>query len=130
MWLRFVTVRPGSSMATQFLDWCCERLAAQGKRSWLLIWDNASWHISKIVRIWIREHNQQVKQKGCGVHILPLRHPTKSPWLNPIEPKWVHGKRAIAEPHGLLSAKQLTERICTYFGCSSEPFLSLGETAL
>jgi transposase len=71
-----------------------------------------------------------VKQKGCGVHILPLRLPTKSPWLNPIEPKWVHGKRAIAEPHGLLWAKQLTERICTYFGCSSEPFLSLGEMAL
>jgi len=82
------------------------------------------------VRTWIREHNQQVKQKGCGVHILPLRLPTKSPWLNPIEPKWVHGKRAIVEPNGLLSAKQLTKRICAYFGCSSEPFLSLGETVL
>ena len=24
--------------------------------------------------------------------------PSKSPWLNNIEPKWVHGKRAIVEP--------------------------------
>ncbi len=41
MWLRFVTGRPVSDISTQFLDWCCERLAKQGKRAWLLIWDNA-----------------------------------------------------------------------------------------
>ncbi|EFH88314.1 transposase [Ktedonobacter racemifer] len=129
MWLRFVTGRPVSAISTQFLDWCCERLAAQGKRAWLLIWDNASWHISKIVRTWIRKHNQQVKQTGTGVRILPFRLPTQSPWLNPIEPKWVHGKRAIVEPDGLLSAQQLAERICSHFGCSSEPHLSLPEKA-
>src|ERR1700680_3140511 len=49
MWLRFVSGRPVSDISTQFLDWCCERLAKQGKRAWLLIWDNASWHVSKIV---------------------------------------------------------------------------------
>jgi hypothetical protein len=28
-----------------------------------------------------------------------------SPWLNPIEPKkWVHGKRKVVEPDGLLTA--------------------------
>ena len=87
MWLRFVTGRPVSDMPTHFLEWCCEKVAAQGKRSWLLIWENASWHLSHIVRTWIREHNQQVKQTGTGVRILPFRLPTKSPWLNPIEPK-------------------------------------------
>jgi transposase len=127
MWLRFVSGRPVSDLSTQFLDWCCDRLAAQGKRAWLLIWDNASWHISKIVQSWIREHNHQVKRTGKGVRLLPLRLPTQSPWLNPIEPKWVHGKRAIVEPNGLLSAKQLAQRIRSHFGCSSEAHLSLSE---
>jgi len=129
MWLRFVSGRPVSDISTQFLDWCCERLAKQGKRAWLLIWDNASWHGSKIVRTWIRQHNSQVKAEGKGVRILPCFLPTKSPWLNPIEPKWVHGKRAIVEPDGLLSAQQLAQRVCSYFGCSYEPHLSIPEKA-
>jgi transposase len=125
--LRFVTGRPVSDITTQFLQWECELLQAQGKTAWLLIWDNASWHVSKIVRTWIREHNSQVKTVGKGVRILPCFLPTKSPWLNPIEPKWVHGKRAVVEPNGLLSARQLAERICAYFKCSYEPHLVLSE---
>jgi transposase len=112
MALRFVDGRPVSAITTQFLDWYCTQLEAAGKRAWLLIWDNASWHTSKTVRTWIREHNRQVKCTGKGGRILPLFLPTHSPWLNPIEPQWVHGKRAIVEPNGLLSAKQLAERIC------------------
>ena len=76
---------------------------------------------------WIREHNQQVKQTGKGVRILPLLLPTQSPWLNPIEPKWVHGKRNVVEHDGLLTAQQLAERVCAYFGCSYEPPLSIVE---
>jgi hypothetical protein len=78
MWLRFVTGRPVSGITTQFLAWCSDRLAALGKSSWLLIWDHASWHISKNVRTWLREHNQQVKQTGKGVRILPLFLPKQS----------------------------------------------------
>lgn len=125
MWLRFVSGRPVSAITTQFLDWCCQSLQKLGKTHWLLIWDNASWQKSLIVRTWIREHNRLVKQTDTGVRILPFRLPTKSPWLNPIEPKWVHGKRAIVETDGLLSAQQLAERVCSHFGCSSEPHLSL-----
>jgi hypothetical protein len=125
MWLRFVTGRPVSAITLQFLSWCCQRLEKEGKRNWLLIWDNASWHVSKMVRSFVREHNQQVKQSGKGVRILPCVLPKKSPWLNPIEPKWVHGKRAVVEPTGLLSAYQLASRVCAYFGCSYEPHLSL-----
>jgi hypothetical protein len=127
MWLRFVSGRPGSSISTQFLDWCCDRLAAQGKRPWLLIWDNASWHISKIVQTWIREHHQQVKRTGKGSVSCPFGSPRKAAFINPIAPKWVHGKRAIVEPNGLLSAKQLAERICSHFGFSYEAHLSLPE---
>jgi len=125
--LRFVTGRPVSAITTQFLDWCCIHLQMQGKTSWLLIWDNASWHKSLAVRTWIREHNSLVKAEGKGVRILPFLLPTQSPWLNPIEPKWVHGKRNIVEHDGLLSAKQLAERICAYYRCSYEPHLALPE---
>ena len=102
----------------------CKRKA---RPAFLLIWDNASWHVSKQVRTWVRSHNSQVKQEGKGVRILPFFLPTKSPWLNPIEPKWVHAKKAIVEPDGLLSAKLLAERICAHFGCSYEPPLSIVE---
>jgi hypothetical protein len=125
--LRFVTGRPVSAISIQFLEYCCECLAAQGKRNWLLIWDNASWHLNKMVRSWIHEHNQQVKQTGKGLRILPCFLPTQSPWLNPIEPKWVRARKAVVEPDGLLSAKQLAERICAQFGCSYEPHLAIVE---
>ena len=127
MSLRFVTGRPISDITTQFLQWECEQLQAQGKTAWLLIWDNASWHVSKIVRSWIRQHNAQVKTEGKGVRILPCFLPTKSPWLNPIEPKWVHAKGNVVETDGLLSAHQLAERVCAYFGCSYEPHLVIPE---
>jgi transposase len=129
MSLRFVDGRPVSDITTQFLEWICTRLQAQGKTSWLLIWDNASWHYSKIVKNWIREHNSAVKQENKGVRILPFFLPTKSPWLNPIEPRWTHGKRAVVEPNGLLTAKELAERICAHFRCSYEAHLSIVEEA-
>lgn len=37
MSLRFVTGRPVSAITTQFLEWCCASLQAQGKTHWLLI---------------------------------------------------------------------------------------------
>src|SRR5258708_14261427 len=80
VWLRFVDGRPVSALGTQFLDWACAKLEASGVPVWVLIWDNASWHVSKAVRAWIRDHNQQVKQHGCGVRILMHYLPVKSPW--------------------------------------------------
>ena len=95
MSLRFVTGRPVSDMTTQFLEWCCTQLQEQGKTAWLLIWDNASWHHSKKVRSWLREHNLLVKQEKKGVRILPLFLPKQSPWLNPIEMLWRHFRREV-----------------------------------
>ncbi len=114
VWLRFVDGRPVSALTTQFLAWCCPQLVALGVPVCALIWDNASWHGSKAVRAWIRTHNQQVKQQGHGVRLLVCFLPVKSPWLNPIEPKWVHSKRAIVEPTRLLSAHEVAERMCAY----------------
>jgi transposase len=92
-----------------------------------LIWDNASWHISKKVCTWIRDHNRQVKDSGQGVRILVCRLPVKSPWLNPIEPVWMHGKRRVVEPDRTLSAHELAERICITCDCTHEDHLSIPE---
>ena len=127
MLLRFVDGRPVSTLTIDFLAWCSERLAAQGISGLLLIWDNASWHKSQAVRSWICTHNQTVKQTGQGVRIVVCLLPSKSPWLNPIEPKWVHGKRAVVEPDRLLSAQELEERVCSYFGCAVEEHLTISE---
>ena len=130
VWLRFVQGRPVSALTTQFLSWCAPRLEAVGMRVWVLIWDNASWHVSKAVRAWIRAHNRSVKQQGHGIRILVCCLPVKSPWLNPIEPKWVHSKRAIVEPTRLLSAQEVADRVCAYHGCPHEPHLSLPDPVL
>lgn len=127
LWLRFVTGRPVSAITTQFLDWAATKLAALGKRVWLLVWDNASWHRSQQVRAWIRAHNRQVKRSGQGVRILTCFLPSKSPWLNPIEPRWLHTRRRVLEPTRLLSAAELEQRVCDALGCQLEPRLALPE---
>jgi len=127
MWLRFVDGRPVSAITIQFLDWCCAKVAALDKRVLALIWDNASWHISQAVRTWIRAHNRQVKATGQGVRILVCPLPVKSPWLNPIEPKWLHGKRRVVEPDRTLSAQELADRVCATFDCTHEEHLSIPE---
>ncbi len=124
-WLRFVDGRPVSAITTRYLAWCCDELARVGKRALLLVWDNAPWHVSRAVRGWIRAHNRRVKQTGTGVRILACSLPITSPWLNPIEPKWVHGKRKVAEPDGLLSARELAERVCEAFGCPYQEHLTV-----
>jgi transposase len=123
MLVRFVDGRPVSGVTIDFLHWCSERLATAGKTALVLIWDNASWHISKAVRGWISDHNRHVKQGQPGVRIVVCLLPSKSPWLNAIEPKWVHGKRAVVEPDRLLTTQELADRVCTYYGCTHEPHL-------
>jgi transposase len=115
VWLRFVDGRPMSAVSIQFLEWVCERLESLGKKALLLVWDNASWHVSREVRAWLREHNRQVKRDGLGVRIVACYLPIKSPWLNPIEPRWIHAKRKVVEPDGLLSAQNLADRVCAHF---------------
>ena len=116
MLLRFVEGRPVSEAKTTFLEWVCERLAERSARVWALIWDQVSWHTSGDVQDWIQENNRQVKREG-GVRILACQLPLKSPWLNPIEPKWLHGKRAICEPNGTLTPEDVVERMHAYYDC-------------
>jgi len=114
--LRFVEGRPVSLVTTTFLAWVAHRLAKDGKRVWVLVWDNAAWHVSRAVQAWIGTHNRTVKRTG-GVRILVCQLPVKSPWLNPIEPRWLHGKRAIVEPDRTLTAHDLMDRVHRHFRC-------------
>jgi transposase len=121
--------RPVSGATTDFLAWCCERLAAAGKAALLLVWDNASWHLSREVRAWIGAHNRAVQRGEAAVRLVVCPLPSKSPWLNPIEPTWTHGQRRVAEPARLLTVDELTERVCEAFGCPHEPHLTMPEQA-
>lgn len=116
MLLRFVEGRPVSEVTTTFLEWVCEQLDDRGTDVWALVWDQASWHTSHKVQNWIHQHNERVKAEG-GVRILACQLPSKSPWLNPIEPKWLHGKRAICEPDGTLRPEDVIERVHAYYDC-------------
>ncbi|MGI8855728.1 MAG: hypothetical protein ACR2JW_08255 [Thermomicrobiales bacterium] len=50
LWLRFGDGRPVSAVTTQFLAGYRERLVAQGNTADSLVWDNASWHVSKAMQ--------------------------------------------------------------------------------
>jgi transposase len=123
MLLRFVAGRPVSAMTCAFLAWTAERLATEGTRVLVLIWDNAPWHVSREVGTWIREHNQRVRRDG-GCRLLVCRLPSRSPWLNPIEPRWAHGKRAVAEPQRKLTGNELKQRLCQHYRCPLLPPLA------
>jgi transposase len=127
LYLRFVDGRPVSTVTIQFLRWCAEQMLRAGKTALFVVWDNASWHVSATVRSWLRQHNRQVKRTGRGVRIVSCLLPTKSPWLNPIEPVWRHGKRRVLDANRVLSAAELTERICAALDCPHHSYLSLTE---
>jgi transposase len=90
------------------------------KRVAVVVWDHASWHKSKRVRTWVREHNLRAKSNG-DVRLLTFLLPKKSPWLNSIEPRWVHAKRKVCEPDGEISPEEMQRRLCAHF--ETEPFV-------
>jgi hypothetical protein len=62
---------PVSGITIRFLCWCSAKLYARAKKVWLLIWENAPWHVSKEARYWIKEHNHKLKKGALeGVRII------------------------------------------------------------
>jgi hypothetical protein len=123
--LRFVNGRPVSFSTTQFL--VLRTALGSGVRAWVLVWDDASWHVSRQTTAWLRAHNQEVKRSGQGVRNLPCPLPVKSPWLNHIEVRWYHGKRQTLKAERVLTRDETQFRICAYYGCTKEPPLDLPE---
>lgn len=113
-WLFFAEGQPDSDKTISFLQALLAIAQQKSKRVLVVIWDRASWHASKQVKHWVRQHNHQVRQEG-GVRLLTYLLPSKSPWLNPMEPIWLHSKRKVAEPDGPLSVNVLKDRLCYLF---------------
>jgi hypothetical protein len=115
MELAFCPGQPNSTFTLAFLSRVLVATEQAEKRVAIVVWDHASWHKSRRVKAWVRCHNQQVKQTG-GVRLIMGLLPKKSPWLNPIEPRWLHGKRAVLEPGATdLTSDELTQRLCAYY---------------
>lgn len=116
----FAEGQPNSTKSIAFLSDLLVIAKARGKRVLFVIWDQASWHKSKMVKEWVRQHNRQARQEERGVRLLTYLLPSKSPWLNPMEPIWLHAKRKVVEPDGDLSVKVLKERLCAHFQTTLE----------
>ena len=118
VYLYFSEGQPNSEQMWVFIMALLQLARQEAKTVVVLIWDNASWHISKRIRQWIRAYNQAAKVAG-EPRLLVHQLPVKSPWLNPIEPCWVHAKRAVCEPDGDLSPTELRRRLSAHF--NTEP---------
>lgn len=127
VWLRFVEGNPSGNLTIQYLTWLLEKTRLAKKQVLVMVWDHASWHKSKAVRQWVHEHNQSVKQAQQGIRLLPFLLPKQSPWLNPIEPMWIHAKRKVVEPEKKLTATELVRRVSAVFHHPVLPFLTLSE---
>lgn len=123
IWLRFVEGNPCTALTIQYLQWTCSKAHRFGKRVLVIFWDHASWHVTTKVLDWVRTHNRQVKQTGKGVRLLICFLPKKSPWLNAIEPIWIHAKRKIVEPERKLSVEEVVSRVCSVFAHPLLPLL-------
>ena len=77
--------RPNSEETIIALEKLTTRYAAQCKRFVVVAWDKAPWHTSQKVCCWIRAYNRKAKQEGLP-RLLVVYHPTRSPWLMPLEP--------------------------------------------
>jgi hypothetical protein len=112
--LYFAEGQPNSDNAILMLKQLLEVARQEKKPVLAIIWDRASWHKSKKIMRWIWKRNQAAKRDG-DVRLLTCLLPVKSPWLNPMEPHWVHAKRKIVEPDGELTVTELKRRLCTHF---------------
>ena len=126
--LRFAENRPLSDNTVQFLEWVSQELREEGKKRLIVIWDDASWHASRVVLYWLAEHNKRVRCEG-GIEVIHFELPAKSPWLNDIEHYYQHAKKVIVELDRKLSAQETVERVCQHFGCPLLPYLKGVETA-
>lgn len=82
--LHWATGQPNSDRMIDFLQALAQHWTSQGKRYIALFWDKASWHTSHKTRNWLRAYNRTAKKQGL-CRILICFHPTRSPWLMPLE---------------------------------------------
>ncbi len=109
---RYYAPRCNQTQVRRQLETLLEHYQATGQRALIVIWDNASWHTAKALRRWYTRYNLKAKRQG-KIRMLIVRLPSRSPWLNPIEPVFgqakrrIVGRRLVRQPSRL---KQKTER--------------------
>ncbi len=86
--LRFVDGRPVSQVTTDFLEWLCQQVAAQGQRTLVLIWDNASWHESQA-----RAYLDPATESGC------IAGGARGETRRSSDPLLVANEESLAQPH-------------------------------
>jgi transposase len=114
VYLAFCEGQPRSEVTWEFIQGLLALARQEAKRVVVLIWDNAGWHLSKRLREWIHTYNRQAKHTH-DVRLITHLLPRKSPWLNPIEPCWLHAKRATCELNSILELAELKRRLCAHF---------------
>ncbi len=117
-YLFFADGQPNTDNTIRMLERLLSVARGEKKRVLAVIWDRASWHKSKKLKQWNYMYNQIAKQNG-DVRLLTCLLPIKSPWLNPMEPHWLHAKRKVAEFDGDLSVKVLKDRLWADFHVDS-----------
>ena len=113
--IQCVDQQPRSETTWTFLMSLVDYARGNHRRWLVVIWDNASFHKSKRLIAWIRNHNRTQSGRSDGVRIVPYCLPTRSPWLNPIEPQWLHCKRAIYSVGVTPTPEQLKRSVTQYF---------------
>ena len=69
---------PNSTRTRAFLHHLLRGATRAGKRWLVVIWDNASFHVSKIQKKWMRRYNRWARKHG-RTRIVPYQLPTASP---------------------------------------------------
>ena len=95
----------------QFLAWCCDAAAGGGQARWLLVWDNASWHVSKRGARLDSRAQPAGQAAGQGVRIVvpPARQePLAQPDRAQVGPWQARGGRA----RPAAQRPELADRVC------------------
>ena len=71
------------------------------------------------------EVRAEVKASGAGVRIVRYQLPTKSPWLNLLEPKRARGQHKGVESVRLLPTTKLEERVSAALGADHAGHLAI-----
>jgi hypothetical protein len=86
VWLRFVKGNPCSDLTIQYLEWLLEKTRLAEKKVLAMIWDHATWHKSRAIRQWGREHNREAKKKQKEFNCCPFFCQRKVPGSIQLNP--------------------------------------------
>lgn len=104
--------QPDGRRTQTFLRWLLREAFHRGKKWLLVVWDNASWH--KCLKRWAATYNRRAATTG-RTRLLLFFLPSRSPWLNPIEPHWLHCKRAVYSVERTPTTRELKKTVHLYF---------------